>query len=691
MKQATRYLWINLVLLLVALTAQAQTTNPISSLTAIPTAAGGDRLIINQAAGAAFTTKQIAVSNLNAGWYSAFVVPQDYGAKGDGSTDDTAALQAWINAAASSQKTALLPPASNNYYKITYPLYVTNQNGLRMLGGGGVFHNPGATLSKCQIRQFTSGSPALVVTNVAGSTQPPDSVHITAVAFVNNTYTADTNSYGVGFVGAAPDSDNCSINYCTVSGFRYGIMNCGAAILTLQGSVACYNGDGYYQGPYQGNQSPVLNANYAQGCSFTHNYSNALYISNGRFAAESCDLIGNATAGIGQELFATNCTIVIRNCNLEHQSATLPAYVVNKANVSFEGGLHQTMAAAGANTYLLVITNMPGPGDPNGTNTGIVLWDAPSYSMATSDGFAFLEVNTNASSYFRSRPSTKYRSIFNNTNYVGGFRMYTNFCESWNVVHFPNMSGESRGNIIGQIQINKTSTPDAPDTTIGFGAQFGGVNTPLDLTQYYQDGQGTMTNNNLIVKGSLVGNGSGLTNVGAGSSIFPNTNEFIIYPRDVWIYGPAYGPATNTMDKMRETSTPGGNGPTDAWRLWQTAAGDGVSYAVPLWCTQIVGTVWFQWYGGTGTSYITNRVRGGHSSPQTFTWSTLTDYGFQLQSVAPGVTNFTFTANYAPWTNTMIYKTLQFHNQYAETNATGNLYWVKARLWLKGNPQILDN
>ena len=116
-----------------------------------------------------------------------------------------------------------------------------------------------------------------------------------------------------------------------------------------------------------------------------------------------------------------------------------------------------------------------------------------------------------------------------------------------------------------------------------------------------------------------------------------------------------------------------------------------MAYAVPLWCTQIVGTVWFQWYGGTGTSYITNRVRGGHSSPQTFTWSTLTDYGFQLQSVAPGVTNFTFTANYAPWTNTMIYKTLQFHNQYAETNATGNLYWVKARLWLKGNPQILDN
>jgi hypothetical protein len=55
-----------MVLLLVALTAQAQTTNPISSLTAIPTAAGGDRLIINQAAGAAFTTKQIAVSNLTA-------------------------------------------------------------------------------------------------------------------------------------------------------------------------------------------------------------------------------------------------------------------------------------------------------------------------------------------------------------------------------------------------------------------------------------------------------------------------------------------------------------------------------------------------------------------------------------------------------------------------------------------------
>jgi len=340
---------------------------------------------------------------------------------------------------------------------------------------------------------------------------------------------------------------------------------------------------------------------------------------------------------------------------------------------------------------LLVITNMPGPGDPNGTNTGIVLWDAPSYSMATSDGFAFLEVNTNAYSYFRSRPSTRYRSIFNNTNYVGGFRMYTNFCESWNAVHFPNMSGESRGNIIGQIQINKISTPDAPDTTIGFGAQFAGVNTPLDLTQYYQDGQGTMTNNNLIVKGSLVGNGSGLTNVGAGSSIFPNTNEFMIYPRDVWIYGPAYGPATNTWNTLRDTSLPGGNFGSDMWRLWQTGGGDGVTYNVPLWCTQVVGAVWFQWYGGTGTSYITNRIRAGQSLTNTWQWPTRTDYGFQLQP--NGVTNFSFTVNFNPWANSTIGKTLQWHMEAGSmpTNATGNLYWVKARLWLKGNPQILDN
>ena len=626
-----------------------------------------------------------------------FLVPSSFGAVGDGSADDTAALQLWINASAQSNFVALLPPAIGaGYYKITAPLYVTNINGVRILGnGGGTFHNPGNTPSKVQIRQFTAGMPALVITNSAGSSQPPDSVHITSVAFVNNAYSSSTNSYGIGFVGGVADSDNCSINYCLVSGFRYGIVNAGAAILTVQGSVMCYNGDGYYQGPYQENQSPVLNANYMQGCSLTHNYSNSISSWSGRLTVESCDLIGNSAAGIGQELLMTNSTVSLRNVNLEHQSSTLPAYVVLQGSrLTVQGGLHQSFAASGPNTYLVVITNMPSASDPGGTNaTSTVEWSASGYSMAATNSISFIEINTNCYTYFRFSPAVRYLTVFNASGFAGGFRIYTNYSENFDAPHFPSISGEALART-GQTQINRESTPGAENTYLSFGAQIAGVQTNVDLTRWYKESITTMTNKNLVITGTLVGDGSGLTNVGAAAattSIFPNTNEFMIYPRDVWIYGPSYGPATNSWNVLRDTSMPGGNFGSDLWRLWQTGGGDGVTYNVPLWCTQVVGTVWFQWYGGTGTSYITNRIRAGQSLTNTWQWPTLTDYGFQLQP--SGVTNYTFTANFNPWANSTIGKTLQWHMQAGSmpTNATGNLYWLKAKLWLKGNPQILDN
>jgi hypothetical protein len=219
-----------------------------------------------------------------------------------------------------------------------------------------------------------------------------------------------------------------------------------------------------------------------------------------------------------------------------------------------------------------------------------------------------------------------------------------------------------------------------------------GVDTPFDVMQYCKDLLGTTTNNNLIVKGSMIGNGAGLTNIG-GTGIFPNTNEFMIYPKDVWIYGPGYGPASNTMSNLRDTSMPGGNFMTDGWKILQVGAGgDGVTYSVPLWVDQIVGKVWLYWYGGTSAvSYVNIRVRGGQSLTNTFQWPTLTDYGVMLYP--NGVTNFTFTANYNPWANSTISKTLQFHMQPAmmPTNPSGNLYFLKAKLWMKGTPSVQDN
>ena len=514
MKQATRFLWINLVLLLVALTAQAQTTNPISSLTAIPTAAGGDRLIINQASGSSYTTRQIAVSNLNAGWYSAFVVPQDYGAKGDGSTDDTAALQNWINAASSLQKTALLPPASNNYYKITYPLFITNINGIRIMGGGGIFHNPGPTPSKCQIRQFTAGSPALIVTNFTGSTQPPDSVHITAVAFVNNAYSTDTNSFGIGFVGGAADSDNSSVNYCLISGFRYGLVNAGASILTVQGTTLCNNGDGYYQGAFWENQDPTINAIHLQGCSLTHNYSNSLSIWSGRLVVDSCDLVGERTTHIGSELFMTNATVSLRNVNLEHQSPNLPAYIVlSGANLTVDGGLHQNFGGAGANTYLVAMTNSVV------NKNGSVVWNAPAYSMVTTDGFSFIEVNVEAYTYFKSRPQTMSRYILPSDS-----RTYTNYCENYTSMSYPSLSGRTPIPP-GVLQFNRYNDSDIPSTYPVFGGQVLGTNINMNLAQYYLDGLGTVTNRNMYITGSLLAATNAAAANSYGTALWIGTNN----------------------------------------------------------------------------------------------------------------------------------------------------------------------
>lgn len=502
---------------------------------------GGEWVIpagIGLSVGSTITGNGAGITNIASEW---FVLPSQYGATGNGTTDDTTALQAWINGASSSQKTAMLPPASGGYYKITAPLIVTNAHGLRMQGQGGIFHNPGTTPSACQIRQFTAGLPALIVTNAIGSTSPPDSIHITSVAFVANTYSSDTNSFGIGFVGGVDDSDNCSINYCLVSGFRRGIVNAGAAILTIQGTTLCYNGDGYYQGPYWANTSPVLNANYIGGSSITHNYTNAINVRNGRLTVESTDLVDTDT-GIPAtvKVLMTNCTVSLRNVNLEHKSDG-PAYVaLANAQLSVYGGLHQNFGTATTNTYLVAATN-----------SGTILWDSPSVGMTTSAGdgaFAFVEVDTTPYAMFASRTYLKSRLIVPSSS-----RTYTNYSENFVVSHFPALTAEATSKI-GLLQVNKTGMPEEATTVLTFGSQVAGTSVPLDLTQYYKDGQATMTNNNLVVKGALTANASGLTNFPStiprtnANNVFYGTNYFIglTNPAAASTFGAALVVGTNT-------------------------------------------------------------------------------------------------------------------------------------------------
>src|SRR6478609_2762328 len=65
-------------------------------------------------------------------YLAGFITPQDYGATGNGTTDDTAAIQAALNAVSANGSTVFFPPGT---YKITSALTAT-VNGTQIVGNG---------------------------------------------------------------------------------------------------------------------------------------------------------------------------------------------------------------------------------------------------------------------------------------------------------------------------------------------------------------------------------------------------------------------------------------------------------------------------------------------------------------------------------------------------------------------------
>lgn len=102
-------------------------------------------------------------------YLAGYVTPQDYGAAGNGSTDDTAAVQAAINAVAASGGGTLLLPAGT--YKISSALSFTSAVSLLGLGPGisvinqtstsanGLTYNPATTLSYVSIAGLSVTGP----------------------------------------------------------------------------------------------------------------------------------------------------------------------------------------------------------------------------------------------------------------------------------------------------------------------------------------------------------------------------------------------------------------------------------------------------------------------------------------------------------------------------------------------------
>jgi len=95
----------------------------ISQLTALTTPASGDLLLVNDVSDASQSpegsTKSITYNNLLGGTYSRIFNVKTYGAVGDGTTDDTTAINSAYTALVSAGGGTLLFPVPDSYYKVT--------------------------------------------------------------------------------------------------------------------------------------------------------------------------------------------------------------------------------------------------------------------------------------------------------------------------------------------------------------------------------------------------------------------------------------------------------------------------------------------------------------------------------------------------------------------------------------------
>jgi len=193
-----------------------------------------------------------------------YSTPQQFGAKGDGVTDDTAALQSWLSDASDAQKIALLPPAPGPFYRITSELAVSNV--LYLTGAGGGKHaTSGSYTSRSQIRQFTPGANGLHLLNAV------DSIHIDNVvisAAPAGNYTNDCS--GIFFDGGSPDSDCSILDQVLVTGFGTGVNVASAADSSFRGCSFGRNGVGVAV-------SGVANNITLESCQLSYNYNHQVY------------------------------------------------------------------------------------------------------------------------------------------------------------------------------------------------------------------------------------------------------------------------------------------------------------------------------------------------------------------------------------------------------------------------------
>ena len=221
----------------------------------------------------------------------------DYGVVGNDVADDTVALQAAMDAAATSGQMLYIPPGT---YKITSALtYNAVKSGNIVFGAG-----EGATT----VKQYTAAAHGLVYS----ATGDLGGFHLADISFVG------PDGTGNGVQIAAHANTNARLRFHNVLSKQW---NYAINLLDVdQCNFTCCNFRESVTGVHIDESLSVVNAVSFENCIVNDNTQYGFHIEGGRgITIDSCDIGSGSTAGINLILWAGQKGVV-RGCNLEIQA-----------------------------------------------------------------------------------------------------------------------------------------------------------------------------------------------------------------------------------------------------------------------------------------------------------------------------------------------------------------------------------